>query len=208
MMRYKHIAGRTAVLLSLAAFGAAVVPADIAGPATGMPVVAAQSLWGGPNIFADRKAHEVGDILTIVINESTSLSTSKKSSNQKSGSTSLSTGVGIFDFLRAASASGSDSFSATGSATATNTTSGNVTVTVVEVQPNGNMVVEGTQSIWQNRNEHKITLRGVCRQDDVTASNTIPSTKIADATLKFDGKGPLNAKQRQGILTQIFNILF
>ena len=194
-MKCKHLAGCTAVLLTLTALAPAVLPAGF-GPGPG--VATAQSLWGGPNIFADRKAREVGDILTIVISESTSLSTSKKSSNQKSGSTSLSAGVGIFDFLKAASASGSDSFTAQGSSSATNTTSGNVTVTVVE----------GTQSIWQNRNEHKITLRGVCRQDDVTASNTIPSTKIADATLKFDGKGPLNAKQRQGILTQIFNILF
>ena len=83
-----------------------------------------------------------------------------------------------------------------------------MTVTVVDVQPNGNMTIEGTQSIWQNRDEHKITFRGVCRADDVTASNTIPSTKIADATVRFDGKGPLNAKPRQGILTQIFNFLF
>ena len=83
-----------------------------------------------------------------------------------------------------------------------------MTVTVVDVQPNGNMTVEGTQSIWQNRNEHKITFRGVCRQDDVSANNTIMSTKIADATVKFDGKGPLNSKQRQGILTQVFNFLF
>ena len=77
-----------------------------------------------------------------------------------------------------------------------------------EIFPNGNMVLEGTQSIWQNKDEHKITFRGICRQDDILANNTIPSTKIADATVRFNGKGPLNAKQRQGILTQIFNILF
>jgi len=176
------------------------------------PAVSAQSLWanGGRyrNVFSDRKAQDVGDILTIVISESTSLSASRSSENSKSGSTSLSAGVGIFDFLKAASASGSDSFQADGSATSRNTTTGNVTVTVVDVQPNGNLVLEGTQSIWQNKNEHKITFRGICRPEDVTASNTIPSTKIASATVRFDGKGPLNAKQRQGILTQIFNFLF
>jgi flagellar L-ring protein precursor FlgH len=172
----------------------------------------ARSLWSDDgtsyNIFADRKARNVGDILTIVISESTTTTTAKSSSNKKSGSTSLSAGVGIFDFLKAASANGSDSFSAQGSKSDTNKVAGNVTVTVTQVMPNGNMVVEGTQSIWQNRDEHKIAFRGVCRQDDVTANNTIPSTKIADATVRFDGKGPLNAKQRQGILTQIFNILF
>lgn len=173
----------------------------------------AQSLWSDDGafnrgVFADRKAHGVGDIVTIVITESTTLSTAKNTANSKNGSTSLQAGVGIFHFLKAASASGSDSFSAKGSATATNSAIANVTVTVTEVFPNGNMVLEGTQSIWQNKDEHKITFRGICRMDDITSANTIPSTKIADATVRFDGKGPLNAKQRQGILTQIFNILF
>jgi len=173
----------------------------------------ARSLWverGGSErgICADRKACAVGDIVTIVISESTTLSTAKKTDNSKDGSTSLQAGVGIFDFLKAASAGGSDSFSAKGSATATNRAIANVTVTVTDVFPNGNMVLEGTQSIWQNKDEHKITFRGICRMDDILSNNTIPSTKIADATVRFDGKGPLNAKQRQGILTQIFNFLF
>ena len=175
--------------------------------------VSAQSLWAaeegvGVNIFADRKASQVGDILTIIISETTSTSSTKTKTNSKSGNQSLSAGTGIFGFLAAATASGSDSFKANGAATDTNKVSGRVTVSVVEVKPNGNMVVEGTQSIWQNRDEHKITLRGMVRADDVTAANTVASSLVADATLKFDGKGPLNAKQRQGILTQIFNILF
>lgn len=194
--RYKNLAAILAVSLLAANLS--------------LPVASAQSLWSDSsyNVFADRKARNVGDILTIVISETTSLSATRGNSNSKSGKTDLSAGVGIFDFLKAASASGSDSFKANGQSTSNNTTRANVTVTVVDVQPNGNMTVEGTQSIWQNRDEHKITFRGVCRQDDVTANNTIPSTKIANATVKFDGKGPLNAKQRQGILTQIFNFLF
>lgn len=172
--------------------------------------VEARSLWADNQwgMFADKKARDVGDILTIVISESTTLSASKSRSNEKEGSVNLNAGTGIFHFLAAASAGASDSFSADGSARDTNSFSGQITVTVVEVLPNDNMVVEGTQSIWQNRDEHKITLRGIIRRADVTASNTVPSTKVADATLKFDGKGPLNAKQRQGILTQVFNFLF
>ncbi|MBQ1613662.1 MAG: flagellar basal body L-ring protein FlgH [Selenomonas sp.] len=176
------------------------------------PVVSAQSLWAGGgryrNIFSDRKASDVGDILTIVISESTSISDTRSNSNSKSGKTNLNAGVGIFDFLKMATASGSDSFKADGAATSKNSTNANVTVTVVDVQPNGNLVLEGTQSIWNNKNEHKITFKGICRPEDISANNTISSTKIAGATVRFDGKGPLNAKQRQGILTQIFNFLF
>ena len=172
--------------------------------------VEAKSLWVDNQwgMFADKKARDVGDILTIIINESTTQTATKSRTNSKSGNTNLSAGTGIFHFLAAASASGSDNFQANGSANDTNRFSGQITVTVVEVLPNDNMIVEGTQSIWQNKDEHKITLRGIVRRADVTASNTVPSTKVADATLKFDGKGPLNAKQRQGILTQIFNFLF
>ena len=170
----------------------------------------AKSLWSdrNRNMFADKKARDVGDIVTIVINESTTQRTTRSTSNSKEGSVNIAAGTGIFDFLKALSASGEDSFSATGNANATNSYNANITVTVVEVLPNDNMVIEGTQSIWQNRDEHKITLRGIIRRDDVTMNNTVSSTRVADATLRFDGKGPLNAKQRQGILTQIFNILF
>ena len=173
--------------------------------------VEAKSLWvdnGAMSLYADKKARNVGDILTIVINESTTQTATKARTNSKSGSVSVGTGTGIFDFIKAFSANGSDTWQANGSATDTSRFVGQITVTVVEVLPNGNMIVEGTQSIWQNRDEHKITVRGVIRRDDVTINNTVPSTKVADATLKFDGKGPLNAKQRQGILTQIFNFLF
>ena len=178
--------------------------------AAGFSAAEAKSLWhdNHRSLFADNKARNVGDILTIVIDESTELEAEKSRENSKSGSTSLDAGVGIFRFLAAASAGGSDRFNADGSAKDTNRFKAKVTVTVVDVLPNDNMVIEGTQSIWQNRDEHKITLRGVIRRADVTSLNTVSSTRVADATLKFDGKGPLNAKQRQGILTQIFNFLF
>ena len=178
------------------------------------PVVSAESLGNNPNgqptknLFADHRATGIGDIVTIVISESTTTSATRSSSNEKSGSVKLSAGIGIFDFLQAASAGGSDKFSAKGSAASSNRVAGNVTVTVVDITPGGNFILEGTQSIWQNKNEHKIVFRGTCRPEDISSSNTILSTRVADATVRFDGKGPLNAKQRQGILTQIFNILF
>ncbi len=184
--------------------------ASIILPCLTLQTAEARSLWRDNSwgIYSDRKARGVGDILTIIINESTTQTAAKSRSNSKSGSVNLGSGTGIFHFLAAASAGGSDSFTAEGSATDTSQFLGQVTVTVVEILPNGNFIIEGNQSIWQNRDEHRITLRGVIRPDDITTNNTILSSRVADATLKFDGKGPLNAKQRQGILTQIFNILF
>lgn len=179
--------------------------------------VSAKSLWSNGDghtenlYFSDNKARNVGDILTIIISETATTSATRSSSNSKSGNVNMQAGIGVFDFLNSifpASISGNDNFKADGSSASTNRANGRVSVTVVEVEPNGNMIVEGTQSIWQNKNEHKITLRGVVRRDDVTYANTVSSAQVADATIRFDGKGPLNSKQRQGILTQIFNILF
>ena len=170
----------------------------------------AVSLWSeeSRNIFSDRRASQVGDIVTVIISETATMTSTKNSSNSKSGEQNLDAGLGIFDFLAAASASQKDNFTATGSATNSNTARGTITVTVTDVAPNGNLIIEGTQSIWNNKNEHKITLQGIIRPDDITYNNTIPSNKVAEATVKFDGKGPLNSKQRQGIITQIFNFLF
>lgn len=176
-----------------------------------VPCADATSLWSEGHtrsLFADRKAQAVGDTLTILISESSSATRANSANNSKSGENNLSAGAGVFGFLAAASASGSDSFKAQGGISNTNSVSGKVTVQVTEVKPNGNMVVSGTQSIIQNKDEHKITITGIVRKDDVSADNTVLSSQVADAQLKFDGKGPLNAKQRQGILTQIFNILF
>ena len=179
--------------------------------------VSAKSLWSNGDghtenlYFSDNKARNVGDILTIIISETATTSATRSSSNSKSGNVNMQAGIGVFDFLNSifpASISGSDNFKADGSSASTNRANGRVSVTVVEVEPNGNMIVEGTQSIWQNKNEHKITLRGVVRRDDVTYANTVSSAQVADATIRFAGKGRLNSKQRQGILTQIFNILF
>lgn len=171
----------------------------------------AVSLYSGPglrNMFADKRASQVGDIITIVISENTSTSNTKSSNNSKSGEQSIAAGAGIFRGIMGGSASQNDSFSANGSSTNSNRVSGRITVTVVDVLDNGNLVVEGTQSIWQNKNEERITIHGIIRPEDVTVNNTVPSNKISDATIKFDGKGPMYAKQRQGILTQIFNFLF
>lgn len=171
----------------------------------------ADSLWtdsSGLSMFSDRRAHTVGDILTIVINESSTASRTGNAANSKSGNNTLNAGTGIFHFLASASASASDSFSAKGSLSNSNTVTGRVTVQVTDVKPNGYMQVSGTQMIVQNGEEQKITVSGTVRPEDVLPDNTILSSNVADAKLKIEGNGPIANKQREGILTQIFNILF
>ena len=68
--------------------------------------------------------------------------------------------------------------------------------------------MSGTQSIKQNNEEQKITVTGEVRAEDITPDNTILSSLVANAQIRIDGKGPIAGKQRQGIITQVFNFLF
>ena len=169
----------------------------------------ATSLWSDQaSMFGDRKARAVGDSLTIIINESTSASRSGNSSNSKSGSTTMNAGTGLLTFVDDASTSSSDSFKSEGKITNTNKVTGRITVQVTAVKPNGNMVVAGTQVIKQNNDEQKITITGEVRPEDVSTDNLVMSSLVANAQVKIEGKGPISSKQRQGILTQLFNFLF
>lgn len=176
------------------------------------PNVQAESLWvdnsPAANLFTDHRAHAVGDIVTIIISEASSASRSGNTTNSKSASTNVDAGSGLFTFINPVSASSDDSFTAKGAISNTNTVSGRLTVKIIEVKPNGQMVVQGTQSIRQNSDTQKITITGIIRPEDVASDNTILSSKVADAQLKIEGKGPISRKQRQGILTQVFDLVF
>lgn len=172
----------------------------------------AASLWSdsspAASLYSDRKARAVGDVVTIIINESSSATRAGSANNSKSASGSMEAGVGIFTFLNNASFGSSDSFQAEGKISNTNKVSGMITVTVTDVKPNGNLIVSGTQNINQNGEAQKITITGTVRPDDIRPDNSVLSNYVADATLRIDGKGPIANKQRQGIFSQIFNLLF
>ncbi|HWR44355.1 flagellar basal body L-ring protein FlgH [Sporomusa sp.] len=177
-----------------------------------VPTAQADSLWvdsaPAANLFSDHRAHAVGDIITIVISESSSASRTGNAANSKSASASLNAGVGLFTFIEPVSGGTSDSFKAQGSIANTNKVTGRLTVKVTEIKPNGQMVISGSQTIKQHSDEQKITITGIVRPEDVTPDNTVLSSNVADAQLKIEGKGPIAGKQKQGILTQIFNFLF
>lgn len=173
------------------------------------PAAEAASLWtdqGG--MFGDRKARTIGDTLTIIISEVSSATRAGNAANSKSTSASMEAGTGLFTFINDAGFSSSDSFKNEGKISNTNAVTGKISVQVTAVKPNGNLVVSGTQSIKQNGEEQKITVTGEVRPEDISPSNTVLSSLVANAQLKIDGKGSLASKQRQGILTQVFNFLF
>ncbi|MBP2649968.1 MAG: flgH [Firmicutes bacterium] len=170
---------------------------------------AAISLWkDSSNLYGDRKATQIGDIITVIISESSSAVRSGATTNTKSASGSTDNGKGLFKFVNSSSYGGSDTFQAKGSLTNSNQLSAKLSVQVIAVKPNGNLVISGSQITKQTGEEQRITITGEIRPDDISINNTIYSSYVANAQIKIDGKGSIADKQRQGLLSQILNFLF
>ena len=174
--------------------------------------VFAASLWSDAAqtsvLFGDQRARAVGDILTVVVNENSTATRTGSSSNSKSASNNVEKGTGLLGFVPDSTAAQDDSFKAQGTINNSNKVTARLTVKVIEVKPNGNLVISGVQNIRQNGEEQRINISGQVRPSDIRADNSVLSSNIADAKLLVTGSGPLVNKQRQGILTQIWNWFF
>lgn len=172
---------------------------------------AAESLWTdkSKSFVADRKARQVGDILTIIVAESAT--SSNKASTDVSKKNNLSTNPGIGPLLQSIPAfgySGSEGSSASGSTSRTSNFITKMTVSVTKVMPNGNLEIQGTRDVQTNKETQRITLTGTVRQDDIASDNTILSTYVADAKIVHLGSGPIGSRMKEGLITKIFKILF
>ncbi|MEJ2687578.1 MAG: flagellar basal body L-ring protein FlgH [Gammaproteobacteria bacterium] len=162
-------------------------------------------------LFEDTRAHRVGDILTIVLTESTDAS--KSTSTTTSKATKLDTGtptifgtgvkLGGKNVLNASVDSSSD-FSGSGDTAQSNSLSGTISVTVAHVYPNGNMLVRGEKRLVLNRGEEYVKVSGIVRPVDVAADNTVASTQLADAHIAYSGKGAVSDASAMGWLARFF----
>lgn len=161
------------------------------------------------NPFWDRVARQKGDILTVIISESSSSNYSASTSLSKNDSNSVTNGIPLLQGLVSALSSGSKSSnSGSGSTASTGKLTAQMSVTVKDVLPNGNLVIEGTRTIVTNRNSQTFELTGVIRPDDVQTDDTVLSENIANFNISVAGTGSIQARQRRGILTRLLDWLF
>ena len=173
----------------------------------------------GVSLFADNKAHLVGDILTIVINETASAASQAATKTSKTESMNYGPGTGptLLNFgplhfglgsIPALGLSGGTGSDASGSTSRTDNLAARITVTVTQVLPGGNLQVQGHRLVGMNAETQDITLTGVVRPQDIAADNTVQSPLLADAQIKYGGKGPVGDKQHAGLISRIFKLLF
>lgn len=169
-----------------------------------------QASRGYSPLTSGTRAAYVGDLLTIVLVERTQAAKSAVATTGRKGDIGLSPPLKgpLSLFAPEEFNMGGDSkFDGKGQAAQSNTLSGEISVTVAEVYPNGTMLVRGEKTIRLNRGDEFVRVAGIVRQSDVTADNRIPSTRVADASITYTGKGEIARASRQGWLQRFFSVV-
>ena len=173
-----------------------------------------ESLWrdiGHGFLFVDTKAQHVGDIVTVLVTESSSLNrqaeTNTKKESTNSANLSSLFGLPLGDKTKYAF-EGANEHKGSGSITRSDEVTASVVARVVKVLPSGNLIIEGRRAVRANDESQYVAFSGVIRPVDITPANTILSTQIADAEIVLEGKGAIAEKQRPGLLNRFADWLF
>lgn len=177
-----------------------------------MPSAAsANSLWrnGARAFFLDQRANRVGDIVTVQIEIDDRAQTSNSTSSNRSGA--MSAGVpnflglesslgrilpGGFDPANAISTNSTSSNTGSGSVSRSEKINLVIAAVVTGVLPNGNMMIQGTQEVRTNGEVRQLSVAGIIRPEDITSSNTIRHSQIAEARISYGGRGDISRVQR------------
>lgn len=172
-------------------------------------------------LFEDIRARRIGDILTVRLAESTNASKTSSTEHDRNSETSVSNPTifgasplfsvpGVLPLsvtdnnsLEANLQSG-NTFSGESDSAQSNTLSGDITVTVADVFPNGNLYVRGEKRLNLNQGNEYIKISGIVRPVDIAADNTVASTKIADATIIYNGDGAGADANKLGWIARFF----
>ncbi|EKN3872949.1 TPA: flagellar basal body L-ring protein FlgH [Yersinia enterocolitica] len=167
--------------------------------------------YGYQPLFEDRRPRNVGDTLTITLQENVSASKSSSANASRNGSSKFGVATapryleGLLGNARAdMDISGDNTFGGKGGANANNTFSGTITVTVDQVLANGNLHVVGEKQIAINQGTEFIRFSGVVNPRTISGSNTVTSTQVADARIEYVGNGYINEAQTMGWLQRFF----
>lgn len=172
-------------------------------------------------LFEDSRARRIGDILTIRLTESTNASKSQSNEIKKNQDTSIANPTvlganpvfalpGVLPLTNtdnnnfATTLGSENNFSGDAATAQRNSLTGDISVTVADVLPNGNLLVRGEKRLNLNSGNEYVKISGIVRPIDVAANNSVPSTKVADATIIYAGDGAEADAGKIGWLARFF----
>jgi flagellar L-ring protein precursor FlgH len=176
------------------------------------PHAAAHGVAGGVftpdtvSLTSDARAFRTGDVVTVILEETTQASKKAGTSFSK-GSTASVAPIGLLGktFGRTGiDASADRSFTGDSTSTQQNALSGAITVIVQEVLPNGLLRVAGEKRLTLNQGEEFLRLKGYLRAADIDADNQVSSLRVANARIAYSAQGALADANTPGWLTRFF----
>jgi flagellar L-ring protein precursor FlgH len=183
-----------------------------------LPILSpAGSIWDrrdrrASRLFDDNNARQIGDVLTVEINETTAANETEKrdlsKSNGAGGALSVDakpgSGTGAkFDLNM--NNSSNRNFSGSAQLSSDRKFADRITVTVVDVQPNGNLVIEGFRSRIVAGERRELRITGIVRPADIGAQNTVESRFVANFRVSYLGHGPESKFVNQGWFSKMWN---
>lgn len=157
------------------------------------------------SLTADRRALKEGDSLTVLVVENSSASATANTTTEKTGG--ITAGLKGTTMSHQGSLTLGENFGGQGTVQRAGRVAATLTVTVKSVAPNQDLFVTGRQQILVNGEKQLIELSGRVRPIDISESNQVVSSRIADAHITYVGDGILAEKQKQGILSHILGWL-
>lgn len=160
-------------------------------------------------LFEDVKARRVGDLITVVLEESINASKTASTEADKNSTVTLPNPIlfGKDNRLNELtnSATATREFDGEGETTQENSIQGNITVTIHKVYPNGYLLVKGEKLLELNEGSEVVRVSGIVRPTDVTSDNTILSNQIANAQITYKGNGIVSDSSKAGWLLRFFS---
>jgi len=170
----------------------------------------ANSLWrsGARAFFIDQRAGRVGDILTVLIsiNDSAQTTNATAAERKSTNTAALNNFFGLestlgkllpnFKPAQAVNTNSDLASNGTGSVNRQEQISLTIAAVVTQVLPNGNLVIQGRQEVKTNNDVRELTVAGIVRPEDITSSNTINHTQIAEARISYGGRGDIANVQK------------
>jgi flagellar L-ring protein precursor FlgH len=173
------------------------------------------------SLFSDQVARRSGDLITILVQENTSISeknkTTAKRDNKLQASINLlpgasetpaAVGSSAVGKLPALDANSAKEFSGQGDYENTGAVKATITGRVLDVLDNGNLLIEGRRAVRVNEDTKTILITGIIRTADIRSDNTVLSEKLHNFQVSIVGEGPLTRAQSQGILGTIADVLW
>lgn len=146
------------------------------------------------SLTADRRRFEVGEVLTIMVYENASATSSADTGTNRDSNVGMA--VDLPHWKKGAGVTANNDFNGAGRTQRAGRVLAQITVLVREVLPNGDLLVGGEQLLEINGEKQTIRAEGRVRPRDVSEHNVVLSSRLAEAKLGFVGDGVLGESQR------------